>query len=113
MSLYDENLDVDSRSVHIGAFIDEKLVGVLLLTELNSSEVKMRQVAVNEVVRLKKVGSKMVNFSEEYSRRNRYETIVLNARKTAVEFYLKLGYSIVSDEFLEIKIPHYKMSKKL
>jgi len=113
MNLYDENLDADKKSIHIGAFVEKQLVGVLLLTELKSDEVKMRQVAVIETLRQLKIGSKMVCFAEEYSKQHGYTSMVLNARKTAVDFYLKLGYSISSDEFLEIKIPHYKMCKKL
>ena len=113
MSLYHENLDADKKSIHIGAFVDKQLVGVLLLTELHSTEVKMRQVAVDEMFRLLKIGSKMVWFAEEYSKQHGYTTMVLNARKTAVGFYLKLGYFIAGDEFLEINIPHYKMCKML
>ena len=113
MKLYKENLEQDKQSVHIGAYIDMQLVGVLLLTELNHNEVKMRQVAVNKTFRRLKIGSKMVYFAEAYSKQHGYTTMVLNARKTAVEFYTKLGYSIISEEFMEIKIPHYKMYKKL
>lgn len=113
MSIYAENLDVDQQSIHIGAFMDKQLVGVLLLTEVNAERVKMRQVAVNEIFRGQKVGSKMVMFAEVHSKQLGYTTLVLNARKTALGFYQKLGYSIVGDEFLEIKIPHYKMEKRL
>ena len=113
MSLYDENLEKEEHDVHIGAFINKQLVGVLILTKLNDTDVKMRQVAVDETYRSRKTGSKMVDFAEEYSKNMGYATMVLNARKTAVPFYEKLEYEKMGDEFLEINIPHYKMIKNL
>ena len=111
LSLFDENLEAEEDDVHIGAFIHNKIVGVLILTRLNKNEVKMRQVAVDEEYRNKKIGREMVLYSEEYSKNAGYTTILLNARKSAVGFYEKLEYETISDEFLEIGIPHYKMCK--
>ena len=113
MSLSDDNLEADKDDVHIGAFVDNKLVGVLILTRLNRNEVKMRQVAVGEEMRSKKIGSKMVAYAELFSTNLHYTTMLLNARKTAVGFYEKLGYNKVGNEFLEINIPHFKMYKFL
>ena len=113
MNLYDEPLEVDKTDVHIGAFKENRIVGVLLLTSLNSTEIKMRQVAVDADFRSRKIGTRMVRFAENYSTAKGYETMVLNARKTAVAFYEKLGYNKISEEFLEINIPHYKMSKNI
>ena len=113
MNLYDENLEADKNDVHIGAFINNRIVGVLILTILNSNKLKMRQVAVDEDFRAMKIGTEMVRFAEEYSKEKGYSTMSLNARKTAVAFYEKLGYAKMSREFLEINIPHYKMSKSL
>ena len=113
MNLYDENLEADKNDVHIGAFINKRMVGVLILTGLNSKDIKMRQVAVDDDFRAMKIGTEMVRFAEEYSKKKGYSTMLLNARKTAVAFYEKLGYKKMSGEFLEINIPHYKMSKNL
>lgn len=111
MSLFDENLAAEKNDIHIGAFINVDIVGVLNLTRLNANDVKMRQVAVKELMQSKNIGSKMVGYAEENAKNRGYKNMLLNARKTSVEFYKKLGYDIVSEEFLEINIPHYKMSK--
>jgi len=113
MNLFTENLVADKNDVHIGAFIHLQLVGVLILTRLNATDVKMRQVAVDEKMRSKHIGSKLVVFAEMFSKNREYTTMFLNARKTAVGFYEKLGYETVGDEFLEINIPHFKMRKDL
>lgn len=113
MNLYDENLKSEINDFHIGAFVNDKLVGVLILTPLNDVDMKMRQVAVDEKFRQMNVGRKMVLFSEEFSKEKGYKSMLLNARSTAAGFYTKLSYTIISDLFLEINIPHYKMQKVL
>lgn len=113
MSLYDENLDGDKFDYHIAAFENETLIGVLLLKPLNKAEIKMRQVAVVEKFRSRKTGTKMVLYAEMLAKTSGFQKMVLHARKTAVEFYQKLGYEKLDDEFTEIGIPHYKMMKEL
>jgi predicted GNAT family N-acyltransferase len=39
--------------------------------------------------------------------------MVMHARKSALGFYEKLGYTPEGDEFEEVTIPHYLMRKKL
>lgn len=113
MSLYAENLEAEKADFHIGAFINNTLVGVLILTRLNEENVKMRQVAVTEAWRSNGIGRELVRFAEKYSQNMGYSTILLNARETAVTFYEKLGYEKLGDVFNEINIPHYKMRKNL
>ncbi len=113
MSLYNDNLENEWKDVHIGAFSKDKLIGVLILTPLNDQDIKMRQVAVDEKWRTKKIGSELVRFAENFLKSKGFKKIVLNSRKTAVGFYEKLGYEKVSDEFLEINIPHFKLQKRL
>jgi predicted GNAT family N-acyltransferase len=113
ISLYDESLEADRNDYHIGAYLNDRVVGVMILTRLNTDEVKMRQVAVDENLRNKKTGSKMVLYAEQYAISMGYSTVVLHARETAVVFYEKLGYEKSGKVFLEINIPHYKMCKRL
>lgn len=113
LSLYDDDLESEKNDVHIGAFLKNNLISVLILTRLNKDDVKMRQVAVVEKWRDKKIGSEIVLYAEEYSRNRGYLNMVLNSRKVAVGFYEKLGYKKIGEEFLEVNIPHYKMCKRL
>ncbi len=113
MSLFDENLDSEVNDFHIGAFSNNCLVGVLILTKISNNELKMRQVAVDDGRRGLGIGSQLVAFTEAYCKALNYTRIVLNARATALEFYKRLGYTIISDVFFEIGIPHYKLEKIL
>ena len=113
MSLYNENMEAEQHDVHVGAFMHGTLAGVLILTRINATEIKMRQVAVDEASRELHIGTEMVLFAELYAKKSGYSTMMLNARKTAVGFYEKLGYQTIGEEFLEINIPHFKMRKCL
>jgi len=112
-SLYDENLDAERDDYHIGAFINGQLIGVLILRRLNSTDIKMKQVAVTERWQGHGTGREMVRYAEEYAKNNGYTDILLNARKTATGFYEKQGYDKIGEEFLEIDIPHFKMRKSI
>ena len=113
MSICNDSLDKENEDTHIGAFYNDLLIAVLILTKINQKEIKMRQFAVNEDFRLQKIGTQLVDYSETFCKLNGYESIKLNARKSAVGFYLKLGYKIQSDEFTEVGIQHFKMEKRL
>jgi predicted GNAT family N-acyltransferase len=112
MNLFEENLDKEPDDMHIGLFREEALIGVLVLTP-GKGYIKMRQVAVAENARGINAGTRMVTYSEKIARERGFSRMELNARKTAVDFYLKNGYTIVGDEFTEVGIPHFKMMKNL
>lgn len=112
-SLFDENLDAEIHDFHIGAYSNQKLIAVLVLTKIDNNTLKMRQVAVDQAFQSQKVGSQLVIFAENFAKKSGYNTLVLNARSTAAEFYTKLGYKTISDEFTEVGIPHFKMKKTL
>lgn len=114
LSFTPEQLAVEWSDLHLAAFApDGRIIGVLLLTPLINNEIKMRQVAVAPELQGKGVGAALVNASEEEARRRGFEKMVLNARETAVPFYLRLGYKKIGERFEEVTIPHYKMEKTL
>jgi len=107
-----EQLKAEKDEFHFAAFDGDKLVGCLLMKAIGNDEIKMRQVAVDEDDQGKGVGKSLVLFSEKFAAENGFSHITLHARKTAVPFYEKLGYKIVSDEFTEVTLPHFKMKKE-
>lgn len=113
MSIYNDDLSCDEKDIHIGAFYDERLIGCILLSEIDCKTLKMRQVAVDEKYQGKGIGTDMVGFCEEHAYNSGYNKITMHARKTAGDFYLKLGYKIVGNEFEEVGIPHYIMEKAI
>lgn len=107
----EEELAQEKEQIHIGCYNEMELIGILLLVPKTNGYLKMRQVAVSKAMQGKGVGKFMVNFSEEWAIKNNYTTIELNARKTAVPFYLSMNYTIIGNEFLEVGLPHLRMEK--
>lgn len=109
----EEELKKDEADIHFGLFEGDEIIACLTLTECESNRMKMRQVAVDNNCQGKGLGQKLSLAGEEYARKKGFEIMFCNARKTAVPFYEKLGYKIVSDEFTEVNIPHYTMEKRI
>jgi len=99
--------------IHLGAFEDEWLLAVLVLTPREDGELKMRQVAVEPTLQGSGIGGELVRFSEQVARERGFTTMVLSARETAVRFYERLGYSVVGEPYEEVTIPHRWMEKDL
>ncbi len=118
------DLVADRESLHFVGIENKQVIACLILTakidnaKLHSHSVasnvyKMRQVAVNHELQGKGIGKKLVQFVEAEAKRMGITHFELNARKTAVPFYLSMNYIIQGDEFEEVGIPHYKMKKEL
>ncbi len=113
LNFNNEELEREKNDILIGLYEDDKLEGCCLLTQVEAGVVKLRQMAVINGLQGKGMGRTLMNFAENIARDKGYKKIVMNARKNAVGFYEKLGYKVVSNEFIEVTIPHYEMQKML
>jgi N-acetylglutamate synthase-like GNAT family acetyltransferase len=110
----EEQLAEEYADFHLAAYDDAWILrGCLVLTPKDEKVLKMRQVAVDNNVQSKGIGSLLVKASEVYARAKGFDTMELNARETAVIFYQKLGYNTEGPLFEEVSIPHFKMVKAL
>lgn len=108
------DLAKDQGDVHIGSFDDAgAILATITLTDTGSHTLKMRQVAVDDSLQGKGIGSALVRYAEQYAIEQGYTLMHCHARDVAKEFYLRLGYTIVGDAFTEVGIKHYYMEKKL
>jgi predicted GNAT family N-acyltransferase len=109
----EDELEREKEDILIGAFDDDRILACCLLTRIDPSTVKLRQMAVENSQQGKGIGATMMNFAENVARDRGYKVMAMHARKTATGFYEKLGYRVEGDEFQEVTIPHYLMKKKL
>jgi len=109
-----EQLAAEWNDTHHAAFHDSgQMLGILVLSPVDEQTVKMRQVAVAPEQQGRGVGAALVDHAEQFARAAQFSKMVLNARETAVPFYLRLGYQTVGERFEEVSIPHFKMEKAL
>jgi N-acetylglutamate synthase-like GNAT family acetyltransferase len=108
-----DELEEESNQFHLAAVSDNIILGILLLQVIDSQRIKMRQVAVQKKLQGKGIGKALVLFSEKFAMNKGYTKMGLHARMEAVPFYEKLGYETFGEQFIEVNIPHYFMSKEL
>jgi GNAT superfamily N-acetyltransferase len=113
LNFSDDELAEEESDILIGCFDEDKLEGCCLLTESAPNVLRLRQMAVLSGLQGKGVGRAILQFAENIARDRGYKKMVMHARKTAIGFYEKLGYTIMSEEFIEVSIPHYLMEKDL
>jgi len=108
-----EQLEAEKDEYHFAAFEGDMLIASITMVPVNKDIIKMRQFAVKQELQKKGIGTELVSYCEEWAKMNGYKEIVLHARLTAVPFYRRLNYTTIGDEFTEVGLPHYKMTKKL
>ncbi|WP_031427535.1 GNAT family N-acetyltransferase [Flavimarina sp. Hel_I_48] len=111
--------DTAPQTFHIGAFSMGKLIGVasFMVDEysgFSGKQFRLRGMAVLTDYQGQGIGKKLVVYGEEKVREKGFDLLWFNARKIAIEFYKRLGFTIKGNAF---EIPtvgkHYVMFKKL
>jgi predicted GNAT family N-acyltransferase len=109
-----EDLDGEAEQLHFGLFDENQtLIACVVIKLLDEQIAKLRQMAVAEPNRAAGVGRCLVQGVEEKLRQRGVRVIQMDARKTAVGFYRKLGYKIEGEEFTQVTIPHFRMTREI
>lgn len=108
-----EELEAEKDDILIGAFDEERILACCMLKRLDAETCKLRQMAVHGSLQGRGVGASLMHFAENVARDRGFRKMTMNARKTALGFYDKLGYRVAGEEFSEVTIPHYRMEKNL
>lgn len=113
LSFSKEELQNENNQTHFGCSFENLAIASLSLVELDQQTIKLRQVCTHPNYQGKSIGQQLSTFAENWAIENEYKYIECNARKVAVNFYKKMGYSIVSEMFYEVGLEHYKMKKEI
>jgi len=90
--LYEMEMDEDNNGYHFGAFMDNKLVGVVSLFQYGT-DFQFRKFAVSADVQNKGIGQALLNYIVDFAIAEGATRIWCNARVTAIGFYLKYGFA--------------------
>ena len=113
LSFSEADLEKEKQDLLIGAFEEDELLACCILTKMAADTCKLRQMAVKPKIQGTGLGAAMMNYAEQLAKDAGYKKLVMNARKTAMGFYEKLGYEIEGDEFIEVTLPHFYMQKNI
>ncbi len=113
LSFTEDELAKEKNDILIGVFDEEKILACCLLTTINNSTVKLRQMAVQNNLQRKGIGASIIHFAETLASDKGYKKLMMHARDTAIGFYEKFGYKVFGEQFIEVNVPHHVMEKKL
>ena len=108
-----EELEKEKDDILIAAFDDDEMLGCCMLVPIDVNTLRVRQMAVNNNLQGKGIGASIMAFAETLARDKGYRNLIMHARNTAIGFYEKFGYKVVSGEFQEVNLAHHVMEKKL
>ena len=105
-------LEKESSDFHVVGFQQGLVVACCILSKVEQgTALKMRQVAVCQSLQRNGLGRQMVEYCESLTVELGSQRIILNARESALPFYLALGYEVEGEEFTEVGLPHRRMWK--
>ena len=108
---FDRDEDIDT--LHIGAYANKKLVGVLTLLP-NATDVQLRGMAVLPEMQKLGIGFQLILEAEKCVMSMGISLLWMNARLVAIPSYERCGYQKLGDKFrLPFGGEHYKMIKNL
>jgi ribosomal protein S18 acetylase RimI-like enzyme len=107
----EEQLAREGLQSHLGAFEGSRLLGCLLLQDMDEAAGQIRQVAVVEEARGLGVGRLLMLEAEAEARRRGLKRVKLHARDSAVPFYRKLGFRADGAWYDALGITHLDMAK--
>lgn len=109
----EEELDEhDASAIHFIVLDNDEAIAASRLRFTEDGYGKLERICVLKEHRGKSVGKQLILKMEEEIKRQDYQKVKLHAQTYALEFYEKLDYHVVSDEFLDAGIPHVTMIKE-
>ncbi|MEK5522409.1 GNAT family N-acetyltransferase [Heyndrickxia sp. FSL W8-0423] len=74
---------------------------------------KVERICILPSYRGKGAGKIVMDAIEQYATQQDVHVLKLNAQTHAIPFYEKLGYKVISEEFMDAGIPHKTMEKRI
>lgn len=112
----EEELDsYDAEALHFIAEYSatKEIVATARLIHKEPGIGKVGRVAVRKAYRGRGVGTKIMQFIENFATERNFRQLMLDAQLQAIPFYEKLGYTAEGDIFLDAGIEHRRMIKQL
>lgn len=103
--------DLEKEATHFVLYDGEHPVGAGRFRQVDHFG-KVERICVLREYRKHGAGMSLMRAIEDYAKDFDLGSLKLNAQISAIPFYEKLGYTVVSDEFMDAGIPHKAMEKQ-
>ena len=105
--------ELDEVSTHFYLTCNDIPVGTVRLAVFDSEIGKIGRMAILKEYRRNGFGKVIMENIINYAKQNKIKKLVLASQSYITEFYEKLGFKVIGDEFLDANIPHFKMILEL
>ncbi|KRM84554.1 GNAT family N-acetyltransferase [Liquorilactobacillus vini] len=102
----------DQAKYYVG-YLDSAPAATARVIEQVDGGWHIQRVATLKKFRRQGLARQILNFIEAKAKKAGIPYLTLGAQDQAQGFYLKLGYSVIGDGFLDAGIKHHRMEKKL
>ncbi|ANH81560.1 GNAT family acetyltransferase [Niabella ginsenosidivorans] len=101
----------DHKAWHFVAVEKDKVVGCVILVPLDQEHrsAQLKQMAVETTCQYKGIGRLLVEALLVFAKEKKFREITCHAQDTAILFYLKNGFEIYDEPFVEVGVPHHHM----
>lgn len=113
LHITEEEKENEKEDILIAAYDDDEMLGCCVLTRLDPSTIRLRQMAVQGNLQGKGIGASIMSFAESLARDKGFKRMIMHARDTALGFYEKFGFKVIGDQFSELELPHHIMEKSI
>lgn len=111
-----ENIEIDDsedKCIHFVLYDDETPMATARFFVTDNNGIHVQRVAVLKKFRQNHLGSELLNSIFNFARKENYQYVILGAQDHAQEFYTKLGFTVVGEQYKEAGILHHDMKLKL
>ena len=109
-----EKDELEDNAVHRIAILEDNVIACGRLHFIDKTTAQIRYMAVAKDFMKKGVVTRILASLEDAAKEYSYETILLHARETSMNFYEKRGYQLIEKSHLLFnEIQHYKMQKQI
>ena len=99
----------DHKALHFVAVEKDKVVGCVLLVPLNAGQAQLKQMAVETEYQSQGIGRLLIGALLASAKEHRLKEVICHAQDTAIPFYIKNGFEIYEEPFVEVGVPHHHM----
>lgn len=111
--LSENDLRDEETQIHCVALNSEGHVVGCALVAFYGTIAKIRQIAIEASYRNRGIGTDLMKCAENAVRARNVYRVSLHARVSACGFFERLGYTVASEVFTEVTIPHITMEKEV
>ncbi|OKS84721.1 GNAT family N-acetyltransferase [Mucilaginibacter polytrichastri] len=96
--MFNMEMEEDNHAMHFGGFMDNKLIAVVSLFQ-NGTDFQFRKFAVQANQQGKGIGRELLQYITDFAKAEGGTRIWCNARDTAIQFYIKAGFTSTGEVF--------------